>query len=197
MLSDAELMLAFAGGDSGAFDELVSRHQSGLVNFFFRMVWDRDIAEDLAQEVFIRVYSHRENYEPRAKFTTYLYRIAKNCAVDHLRKAKKHNRVLSLDAETESGHSLYDELLQKGDSPSERARKEEFTEAIIEAIESLPEDHRMCFILSEVQGMKYAEISEALDVPVGTVKSRMHNATKKLREKLKDVQPRGTQENKE
>ena len=189
MKSDAELMLAFRDGEEAGFEELVQRHRTPLINFCYRIVWDRDLAEDVVQEVFVRIHRHRADYEPRAKFTTYLYRIARNCSVDYLRKSRHQRKDRSLDAEDEDGRSLYDNVDQRAENPAAGANKEEFADSVIEAIQSLPEEHRIVFILSEVEDMKYAEISEVLDVPVGTIKSRMHNATKKLREKLIHLRP--------
>ena len=178
MKSDVELMLAFAEGDEEAFDELVGRHQVALVNFFHKMLWNHHAAEDLAQEVLVKLYTCRERYEPRAKFTTFLYRIARNCAVDFLRKTRRERGVLSLDAHSD------DAIAHEQAGPAETADRNEQTAAVRAAIEALPEDHRLVLVLSEVQGLKYAQISEVLGVPVGTVKSRMHNAIKKLRDRL-------------
>lgn len=178
MKSDVELMLAFAKGDEEAFDDLVGRHQVALVNFFHKMLWNYHAAEDLAQEVLVKLYKCRESYEPRAKFTTFLYRIARNCAIDHLRKTRRERGVLSLDVHSD------DAIAHEQAGPAETADQNEQTAAVRAAIEALPEDHRLVLVLSEVQGLKYAQISEVLGVPVGTVKSRMHNAIKKLRDRL-------------
>lgn len=183
--SDPELMAEVAAGHTTAFDELVKRHQVGLLNFFHRLVWDAAQAEDLAQEVFIKLYTHAKAYEPQAKFSTYLYRIARNCWIDHLRRTKSDRNVGSLDAESEEGSPLSDALPVKMENPAASAHKSEISEVVIEAIESLPEEHKLVFVLSEVQGMKYQEISETLDIPMGTVKSRMFHATKRLRDHLK------------
>ena len=181
MKTDAELMLEFKAGDSVAFEKLVKRHEVGLINYFYRMLWDRAAAEDLTQEVFIKVYSHAQDYEPRAKFATYIYRIARNSWIDHLRRNKRRRRDISLDAEIDDEFSLYDSVTIREDSPVEVARKHEFIEHLIAAIDSLPEEQKSCFVLSEIRNMSYAEIAETLRIPVGTVKSRMHNAMKKLR----------------
>ncbi|MCZ7649490.1 MAG: sigma-70 family RNA polymerase sigma factor [Planctomycetota bacterium] len=184
MKSDPELMADFAGGDESAFDKLVKRHQVGLLNYFFRLLWDRTLAEDLTQEVFLRLYTHREEYEPRAKFTTYLYRIGRNCWIDYLRRTKAERKTRSLDAQDEEGRSLSEAVAARAEDPRSTVGKDELTEAVIEAIDALPEDHKLVFILSEVQGMKYQEIGETLGIPVGTVKSRMFHALKRLREHL-------------
>lgn len=184
MKTDPELMADLRDGDEQAFEALVGRHQTSLLNFFFRLVWDRGVAEDLSQEVLLRLYSHSADYEPRAKFTTYLYRIARNCWVDHMRRTKGERKTRSLDAESEEGHTLADTLAIGVEDPSSMARKSELADAVIEAVDGLPEEQKLVFILSEVQGLKYDEIGETLDIPVGTVKSRMFHAVKRLRDKL-------------
>lgn len=184
MKSDADLMLAFKAGDTGAFEKLVLRHQIGLFNFFMRMSNKRDLAEDLTQDVFFRVYLHADTYESTAKFTTYLYRIARNCWIDHIRRLKRRGRPKSLDEETAEDLSLRSTLPAATEPPSARMEREEQGRVIEEALAGLPEEQRMVFILSEMEGLKYAEIAEALEIPVGTVKSRMHVAVRRLRDQL-------------
>ncbi len=184
MATDAELMLGFKRGNRSAFDSLVRRHQRGLMNYFFRMLWNRQTAEDLTQEVFVRLFTHVDGYQATAKFTTYLYRIARNCCIDHFRRTKHERGVGSLDAENVAGHSLGDSIELVADGPDEELSKKELTERVIEAISSLDEEHREVLVMSEVEGMRYSDISEALGIPVGTVKSRMFNAMKRLRGKL-------------
>ena len=181
MKTDVELMLEFKAGTESAFEKLVRRHETGLINYFYRMLWDRASAEDLTQEVFLRVYTHAADYEPKAKFATYLYRIARNCWIDHLRRSKHTRKQLSLDATLDEDFSLYDSIVVREDSPVDVARKHEFIEHLIGAVDSLPEQQKSCFVLSEVRNMNYAEVAETLQIPVGTVKSRMHNAMKRLR----------------
>jgi RNA polymerase sigma-70 factor, ECF subfamily len=184
MKTDPELMADFRRGDAQAFDVLVARHQTGLLNFFFRLVWDRQVAEDLSQEVLLRLFAHSAGYEPRAKFTTYMYRIARNCWVDHLRRTKGDRKTRSLDAESEEGRTLAETLAIGVEDPSSTVKKSELADAVVEAVDELQEEHKLVFILSEVQGLKYHEIGETLGVPVGTVKSRMFHAVKRLKDKL-------------
>jgi RNA polymerase sigma-70 factor, ECF subfamily len=184
---DSELMLTLSRGDETAFNRLVERHRHGLVNFFYHLCnHNQDVAEDLSQEVFVRIYVHRATYQPTAKFTTYMYKIARHCWIDHLRRDGRHDRMRSLDSvmEEDEGGALVDGIASTGDTPSDTSDKKEFVDIVIKAISALPEDHRMVFVLSEVRGMKYPEIAQVLNVPIGTVKSRMHNALKKLKEKL-------------
>ena len=181
MQSDAELMLAFQAGDQESFEKLFMRHQVGVFNFFYRLMGNREAAEDQTQEVFFRVYSHAANYVQTAKFTTYLYRIAKNAWIDHIRRTRRRGRMQSLDKDTAEGVNLYARLPAQTDKPDARLQQQDRAQAIEEAIESLPEEQRIVFVLSEVQGMKYTEIADTLGIPVGTVKSRMHVAVQRLR----------------
>ena len=184
--SSEELLQAVARGDEPAFEELVRRYQLSLINFFFPLVWDRHLAEDLAQEVFVRLYTSAASYQPTARFTSYLYRIARNCWIDQRRQSKSRRLERSIDSEDEAtGASLGDVLSVLIEQPEETARKEEFVKGLVGAIDQLPADHKVVFILSQVEGLRYKQIGDILDIPEGTVKSRMHAALKKIREVLK------------
>lgn len=187
-LADAELMARVKAGDDLAFEKLVDRHKAKLLNFFYRLTWDRVVSEDLAQEVFIKLYTHSDTYEPVARFTTYLYRIGRNCWIDHLRRTKQERKLKSLEAEDGEGGSLREVIEARGsEAPSDGARKVEFSDAIVAAIDSLSEDQKLVFVMGEVQGMRYLEIAKALDIPIGTVKSRMYHAVRHLRGRLKGL----------
>jgi RNA polymerase sigma-70 factor, ECF subfamily len=182
--SSEELLVAAGTGDEDAFEELINKHRMELINFFFRMVWDRHLAEDLAQEVFVRLFTNASRYEPKARFRSYLYRIARSCWIDQHRKTKSRRLERSLDAETETGASLRDVLIAETEKPEDSARKEEFVKGLVGAIDALPEDHKMVFVLSQVENLRYKEIAEILGIPEGTVKSRMHGCLRKIREVL-------------
>ncbi len=190
-MPDEELMLHAGRGGTDAFEALVRRHERGVIGYFFRLHWDRHRAEDQAQEVFIRLYTHAREYVPTARFTTYMYRIAHNYLVDEIRRAKKERGQVSLDAHDEEGTSLRDLVIAGSDDPRDRARKEEVLDAVIAAVDALPDDQKAVFVLSEVREMRYAEIAEVLGIPEGTVKSRMHAAVGRLRKRLAAVAPRG------
>jgi RNA polymerase sigma-70 factor (ECF subfamily) len=184
--SSEELLQAVAGGDERAFEELVRRYQLSLINFFFPLVWDRHIAEDLAQEVFVRLYTGAPGYQPTAKFTSYLYRIARNCWIDQRRQTKSRRLERSIDAgDEETGAALRDALSVVVEQPEDSARKDEFVKGLVGAVEALPADHKVVFILSQVEGLRYKDIGDVLDIPEGTVKSRMHAALRKIREVLR------------
>ena len=179
---DAALLLALKAGEFAAFSALVDRHQRSLINFFYHLCGDRQAAEDCAQEVFLRVYSHRDTYEPQAKFTTFLFRIARNLWIDRIRSAAVHGRPASLDsrAEGDEGRSLGERVPSRSLGPVEILTREEQQAALRRAIDQLSEEQKAVVILSEIQGLKYQDIGAILDVPVGTVKSRMHTAMERL-----------------
>jgi len=183
---DAALLRALQNGEFAAFSALVDRHQRSLINFFYHLCWDRQAAEDCAQEVFLRVYSHRDTYEPQAKFTTFLFRIARNLWIDRVRSIAVHGRPASLDSRSADGEgrSLGERVASRSLGPVEILAREEQQAALERALDQLPEEQKAVVILSEIQGLKYQDIGAILDVPVGTVKSRMHTAMEKLKDLL-------------
>ncbi len=189
---DLELMRRFQAGDVDAFTELYEAHLKGLLNFFFRLCWDRSLAEDFSQEVLLRIYKSGKNWEPNAKFTTYLYRVARNYWIDHCRLLSTQKENVSLQQKVggdESTSSLIDRLPDDIRPPEHDLDRRELYEAIMRALEQLPEEQRMVFVLSEIEELKYQEISEIMEIPLGTVKSRMHTAIAKLQELLGDYKP--------
>jgi RNA polymerase sigma-70 factor (ECF subfamily) len=189
-LDDAGLIAAVKAGKLAAFTQLVDRHQRSLINFFFHLSWDRQTAEDCAQEVFLRLYAHLGTYEPQAKFTTFLFRIARNLWIDRMRSDGAHGKPVSLESPLRFGEekTLEDRLPARAQSPVEILARRETQDALRDAIDRLPEEQKAVLILSELQGLKYQEIGEILGVPVGTVKSRMHTAMEKLKEMLADAE---------
>lgn len=189
---DLELMRRFQAGDVDAFTELYEAHLRGLLNFFFRLCWDRSLAEDFAQEVLLRIYKSASKWEPNAKFTTYLYRIARNYWIDHCRLLSTQKENVSLDAKfgsSEDSGSLIDRLPDDIRPPEHDLDRRELYGAIMKALEQLPDEQRMVFVLSEIEELKYNEIAEIMEIPLGTVKSRMHTAVGKLQELLGDYKP--------
>jgi RNA polymerase sigma-70 factor, ECF subfamily len=189
---DLELMRRFQAGDLEAFTELYERHLRGLLNFFFRLCWDRSLSEDFAQETLLRVYKSARKWEPNAKFTTYLYRIARNHWIDHCRLLSTQKENVSLQTHVggaDSTASLIDRLPDDIKPPESDLDRRELYGAIMKALEQLPEEQRMVFVLSEIEDLRYQEISEIMEIPLGTVKSRMHTAIGKLQELLGDYRP--------
>lgn len=189
---DLKLMQRFQDGDVDAFTELYEVHLRGLLNFFFRLCWDRALAEDFAQETLLRVYKSAHRWQPNAKFTTYMYRIARNYWIDHCRLLSTQKENVSLNLRIggdESASQLMDRLPDDIRPPEHDMDRQELFAAIMKALEQLPDEQRMVFVLSEIEELKYQEIADIMEVPLGTVKSRMHTAIGKLQELLGDYKP--------
>jgi len=188
--SDAVLMDRYLEGDAGAFTILFDRHSPRVHAFIRRQIADAALAEELVQEVFLRVVRQGAGWQRRSKLTTWLFQIARNLVVDAYRRAS-HRKHASLDQPIrgeESGR-LGDRVAHPGPDTERRAMDGEFTEALQEALESLPAEQREVFLLREVHGVRFQEIASMLDVGVPTVKSRMRYALKALREHLKEMAP--------
>lgn len=186
---DVQLMLRFQRGDEGAFDELVRRHQRSLVNLTFRYVNDPGSADDLAQEVFLRVHHHRATYRPEAKFTTWLYRIAANLCLNELRDREKYRpRPMSETAsrDPEGGGDPAAGPLEVGtaDPPEAAMEREELRAAVAKAVKGLPPNQRMAVILLRWHGCSYEEIAESMDTTVKAVKSLLSRAKENLAQRL-------------
>ena len=188
-LDDTDLMALLQKGKRVAFDQIVTRHERSLINFFYHLSYNRSTSEDCAQEVFLRLYSHVATYQPQAKFTTFLFRIARNLWIDRMRSQKSRGRPLSLEAtgSDPEGQPLRDRLPGGTSSPVDILEQQETERSLHDAIDRLPDEQRLVVVLSEIQGLKYAEIGEILSIPVGTVKSRMHVAMEKLRDMLMET----------
>jgi RNA polymerase sigma-70 factor, ECF subfamily len=170
---ETELMLRAKTGDASAFAELYSLFKKPLANFLYRLCWNRQIVDDLMQEVFLRVWRAAPTYEPTAKVSTYLFRVAHNLWINEGMKRREQ----AVDA-VERAADL---------DPSEGLQRGEVQAAVQKAIDELPPGERECLVLSEYNGMKYADIADILGIPVGTVKSRIFSAVQRLREKLKGI----------
>jgi RNA polymerase sigma-70 factor (ECF subfamily) len=172
--NEAELVTRAQNGDRNAFSELVRTHTHGVLNVIYRMCGDMQVAEDAAQETFIQAWLRLSSYRPRTSLRNWLYRIAVNMAIDMLRKEK---RILPNAVEDLS-------LTDSGPGPEALAASSERTEMVQGAVLALPEASRAVLVLREYEGLSYQEIADALDIPVGTVMSRLNYARKLLREKL-------------
>ena len=188
---DVSCMLRFQNGDTSAFDELVQRHKKPLINFFYRFFWDRHLAEDCCQEVFYRLFKSAARYNPKARFNTFLYRIAKHYLYDQFRQKRKIPELISLDQPLSYDDcnpvDLHETISDVKSDPRRNFERKEVLRIIKAAILSLPAKYRDVFILCENQDLKYEEVAGVLAIPVGTVKSRMYKATMLLRKKLQIV----------
>jgi RNA polymerase sigma-70 factor (ECF subfamily) len=185
--SDAEVMLAVAAGDEAGYTYLVQKYHRQIIHFLFRMVRNEAVAEELAQEVFLRVYRSRESYRAEAKFSTWLYRIATNLAVNHARDTK-HERMaekVELDAaDEESGTTP--EVADDDPNVEQRLLRQERMAAIKAQVTALPERQRMAVLMHKYQEMDYRQIGEVLKLSESATKSLLFRAYQTLRERLKD-----------
>ena len=180
--SDGELMVAFQEGDQEAFALLYDRHTRALINFFYKMCYDRALAEDLMQDTFVKLLRSRGKYRPEASFKTFLYTVAKNLWIDRHRSQKAAPKTVSAEIRAQEDGATLGELAEAAtDSPVERLADREAAEIVRRALLDLPEAQRLVFVMAEAQGLRYREISEILCIPVGTVKSRMNAAVTTLR----------------
>lgn len=186
-LSDTELMLQVQAGDDSAFDLLVHKFRQPMVNFMYRMARNQGVAEELAQEVFLRVYRSRQSYAAEAKFSTWLYRVATNLALNHIRDTRNERAGASIsldEPDEESGRTI--DLADKKRSVEENLLRRERMLAIRRHVEELPERQRLAVILHKYQEMDYREISKVLKMSESATKSLLFRAYETLREKLKD-----------
>jgi RNA polymerase sigma-70 factor, ECF subfamily len=184
--SDAEVMLRVKAGDQGAFDFLVQKYRRPMVSFMYRMARNSAAAEDLAQEVFLRVYRSRESYEASAKFTTWLYRIATNLAVNHARDTRHERSEMTVSLDEPDDDTGTTVELPDGRLTAEQAmlRRERML-AIRRKVEALPELQRMAVIMHKYQQMDYKQIAEVLKKSESATKSLLFRAYETLREQLK------------
>ncbi|MGA9389073.1 MAG: sigma-70 family RNA polymerase sigma factor [Candidatus Sulfotelmatobacter sp.] len=184
--TDAEVMLRVKAGDESAFDYLVQKYRRPLVSFMYRMARNTAAAEDLAQEVFLRVYRSRQTYEASAKFTTWLYRIATNLAVNHARDTR-HERpevMVSLDEpDEETGTTL--DVPDAAVTAEESLVRRERLLAIRAKVEALPERQKLAVIMHKYQQMDYKQIADVLKLSESATKSLLFRAYETLREQLK------------
>jgi len=180
--ADGDVLADVMAGDVEAFEKIVDRHKNRLFNFVYRFVGDRETAEDIVQETFLRAFRRRREYRAIANFSTWLFTIAGNLAKSELRRRKRW-RFFSLnwDEESETGIEIPDES-HRPDTMAETAMTDEM---IQEAIESLPANYRKVILLRDVEGLSYQEIARIVNRPVGTVKSRVNRARLRLQRRLK------------
>ncbi len=185
-LSDAEVMLELKSGNMAAFDILLAKYRKPIIHFMFRMVHNQAVAEELAQEVFLRVYRSRETYRAEARFSTWLYRIATNLGVNHARDTRRERTSPTVqldapDAETGTTPDLADSTPS---AEAEMLRRERMN-AIRQHVMALPERQRMAVLMHKYEGLDYKVIGEVLKLSESATKSLLFRAYQTLREKLK------------
>ena len=177
---DVELMLRVRDGDSASFTYLLERHRGPVIQFLYRMVQDRAVAEELAQEVFLRVYRSRATYEPTAKFTTWLFRIATHLALNWIRDNKSEKGQESLDRADGPSKSVFDHQ----PTIEQRLVFESKMQEIRRAIDMLPANQRAAVLMHKYQEMDYAQIASALHCSESAIKSLLFRAYERLRSRL-------------
>lgn len=191
--SDEELLKLFRAGNASAFDALVHRYEGELFGYLNRYLRNRELAEDTFQTTFMTVYQKAETFEEGKRFKPWLYAIATNQAIDASRK-RKRRQTISLENEWDSGESsakagsLRDVLESNNEKPDSSAMMDEKKVQVRQAIDTLPENLRQVLLLAYFHEFKYQEISEVLEIPLGTVKSRLHAALEKFQQSWERMQ---------
>lgn len=189
-LPDADLVSLAQEGREAAYRELVRRYERPVFSLIFRMVRDREVSEDLAQDTFIKVLNHIDKYRPEFKLSSWLFKIANNVAIDHLRK--RQLETVSIDG---SPHALTAaeveatsfDVVARQESALEEMEARELGASIDRAIQKLRPEYRACIMLRHVEGRSYEEIAATLDLPLGTVKTYIHRARHQLRDALEGL----------
>ncbi len=181
---DVVLMMAFKNGDKGAFDLILKNNYKRTFGFVARMLSDETAAEDLTQEVFIKLYKMASSYQPRSKLSTLLFRMARNAALNELRQRKVH---VSMDQDNEGEENLFKKQMEDASAthPGQQLEQEELAQQVRLAVEALPQNQRAAVILRRYEGMSYEEIARAMKATPKAVKSLLNRAKENLRESLK------------
>ena len=193
-LPDADVVALAQQGRDSAFRELIRRYERPVFSLIFRMVRDRELAEDLAQDTFIKVLNHIDRYRPEFKLSSWLFKIANNVAIDHLRRRQLDT--ISIDgsphAQTSDAiEATSFDVVDQQESALDEMQARELGTAIERAITSLRPEYRSCIMLRHVEGRSYEEIAATLDLPLGTVKTYIHRARHELRRALEHLREDG------
>jgi RNA polymerase sigma-70 factor (ECF subfamily) len=187
LAADQQVVAWAQDGNEAAFRELIRRYQRPIFSIIYRMVRDRELAEDLAQETFIKVLNAIDSYRPEHKFSSWIFKIANNAAIDHLRRRELDTLSLegapdALTPERQEATAL--QVRDRTESPLEELEARELGSQIEQAIAGLRPEYRSCIMLRHVEGRAYEEIAEILGLPLGTVKTYIHRARAELRAQL-------------
>ena len=186
-LTDQDVVLRARSGQEAAYRELIRRYERPVFALLFRMVRDRELAEDLAQETFVKALNAIDSYRPEFKFSSWIFKIGNNAAIDHLRRRELDTLSLDGSPHAETPEAMQATALQIGarqESPLDTVEAKELGSAIEAAIGSLRPEYRSCILLRHVEGRAYEEIAEILNLPLGTVKTYIHRARNELRQSL-------------
>lgn len=189
-LNDREIVELAKAGKETAYRELLRRYERPVFSLVYRMVRDRTLAEDLAQETFVKVLNALDSYRPEYKFSSWIFKIANNAAIDQLRRRELDTLSLDGSPDARTADEVAATALQAADhaeSPLEELESRETGSAIERAIGRLRPEYRTCILLRHVEGRSYEEIAEVMDLPLGTVKTYIHRARLELRDYLADL----------
>jgi len=190
---DTELMLRVKKGDEAAFEELVDKYKQPVLNLVYRILRDATEAEDLAQNVFVQVFKSADRYRVEAKFSTWLFTIARNLCLNELRRRSRHPAdSLEAAAETQEEHPARQFEDKASVSAPDHLLREELTSKVQDALASLPENQRTAILLFKEKEMSYEEISKILDCSLSATKSLIHRGRETLKQKLKPYLRSGT-----
>lgn len=183
--TEPDLLARYRDGDSQAFKELVDAYRDRMLQFFFRLCWDRDRSEDLVQELFIKLMTGSKRYRPQGRMSTFVYRVATNLWIDHYRAQRPRPRMFSYDQVVHPDTDVAPmQFADDATPPADDLIDQEERAKMRRSLDRLTEPHRLVFELAVYQERPYSEISELLGIPLGTVKSRMHNAVAALKDML-------------
>ncbi|MHB9036013.1 MAG: RNA polymerase sigma factor [Armatimonadota bacterium] len=168
-------MLAFQRGDESAFAALFERNRTRVLNTAYHFLGDKDAAQDVAQEVFVKIYTSPKTYRPDAALSTWLYRITANACLDHLRKQKRHKAM---------SEEISESVLDPSASPQSRVESEDLVREVRSALATLPENQRMAVVLQRYEGLSYQQVADVLKISVSAVESLLFRAKNSLRAKL-------------
>ena len=185
--TDQDIVALARAGEEAAYRELIRRYERPLFSLLYRMVRDRELAEDLSQETFVKALNAIESYRPEFKFSSWIFKIANNAAIDHLRRRELDTLSLEGSPQAETPEAIEATALQIGDrqeSPLDEVAARELGGQIEAAIAQLRPEYRSCILLRHVEGRAYEEIAEILNLPLGTVKTYIHRARNELRQAL-------------
>ena len=186
-LSDEDLMGRVAEDDERAFTELARRYQARVINLISRLLNDRESSDDLAQEVFVRVFVHRRNYRRGSKFSTWIFTIAANLAKNEIRRRVRRRSWTSLEALTELLRDASTVLADRRELADVSLERKQLQEVVGRAIASVPEKYRVALVFRDIEGMAYEEIAAILRVPGGTVRSRINRARLMLKRRMQTL----------
>ena len=181
--SDELLMLSFKAGEDKAFEELVKRYKTKLFNYIYKYISDVERSEEITQEVFIRIYRSRERYKIKAKFSTFIYRIALNLAFNEVRNRNRRKT----DLHNEFDDKVFDDKIREHNTPEKIYEKKEIEHIVDREISNLSSKYKDVILLCDIEGLSYKEVAQILDISIGTVQSRLSRGRVRLKQRLENV----------